>query len=127
MIEPGIYAAVAEPSAATVAQFSGIPVHPGEDTSAKEEDDWWRVTENVIANSDAIHFISNRTPPRLSGLDQVNLSGYTAVAVPAAATSLNQHLAALEHNRKVEAALAENARRVVVLKDYIAIFSIPDV
>eukprot|EP00966_Prymnesium_polylepis_P253609 5862044-Prymnesium_polylepis.1 len=54
---------------------------------------------------------------RLKSLDQVNFSGYTAVAVPAA-SSLSQHLAAVEHNRKVEAATAENARRLVLLEDF---------
>ena len=33
--------------------FSGIPVHPGEDASAKEEDDWWRIFDGVLAATDA--------------------------------------------------------------------------
>ena len=115
MIE-NIYAAVAEPTAATVAQFSGIPVHPGEDTSAKEEDDFWRQLENVLATTDAAHFIQGRTPPRLVQLEQADLSGYTAVTVPSAG-GLNQQLAAVEHNRKVESAAAENKRRTVMLDD----------
>ena len=116
MIE-NIYAAVAEPTAATVAQFSGIPVRPGEDTSAKEEDDWWRQLENVLATTDAVHFIQGRTPPRLAQLEQADLLGYTVVSVPPDA-GLSQRLAAVEHNRKVEAATAENKRRAVMLDDH---------
>ena len=115
MIE-NIYAAVAEPTATTVAQFSGIPVHPGEDTSAKEEDDFWRQLENVLATTDAAHFIQGRTPPRLVQLELADLSGYTTVTVPSAG-GLNQQLAAVEHNRKVESAVAENKRRTVMLDD----------
>ena len=60
----GIYAANAaqELPATTVSQFSGIPVHPGEDSAAKQEDDWWRVFNSVVSNTDAIHFIANKRP-----------------------------------------------------------------
>ena len=118
MFDGALFAATTELAAASLQQFNGIPVHPGEDASAKEDDDWWRQTESFLSSTDAVHFIAGRTPPRLSSLDPVNLSGYTAVAVPAASTSLTQHLAAVEHNRKVEAASAENTRRKILLEDH---------
>ena len=48
----GIFAANAtqEIPATTVSQFSGIPVHPGEDAAAKQEDDWWRIFNSVVSN-----------------------------------------------------------------------------
>eukprot|EP00966_Prymnesium_polylepis_P293256 6773352-Prymnesium_polylepis.1 len=39
------------------------------------------------------------------------MTGHAVVAVPAVGSKLNEHLAALEHNRKVAAAKAENERR----------------
>ena len=113
-----MYVAGAEPSALSAQQFAGIPVHPGEDASAKESDDWWRQFSNVLTSSDAAYFIASRTPPRLVSLDPIDLSGYTTITVPAVGTKLNDHLAAVEHNRKVAAATAENARRKAVLIDH---------
>eukprot|EP00966_Prymnesium_polylepis_P100863 2336011-Prymnesium_polylepis.1 len=65
----------ADVSAASAQLFSGISAHPGEDASAKEDDDWWR-------HSDAVHFIAGLTPPRLSALDPIDILGYSAVTVP---------------------------------------------
>eukprot|EP00966_Prymnesium_polylepis_P217961 5043863-Prymnesium_polylepis.1 len=39
-------------------------------------------------------------PPRLSALDPIDMTGYSAVTVPPVGSKLNEHLAALEHNRK---------------------------
>ena len=113
-----MYVAGAKTPAHSAQQFGGIPVHPGEDASAKEDDDWWRQFSNVLTSSDAVHFIASRTPPRLVSLDPIDLTGYTVVTVPTAGTKLNEHLAALEHNRKVAAAIAENARRKALLVDH---------
>ena len=61
----GIFAANAQQDipATTVSQFLGIPVHPGEDAAAKQEDDWWRIFNSVVSNTDAIHFIATKVPP----------------------------------------------------------------
>ena len=118
MFESSMYVAGAENTTAAAQLFSGISVHPGEDASAKEDDDWWRQFNNVLSSSDAVHFIAGRTPPRLSALDPIDMSGYTAVTVPAVGNKLNEHLAALEHNRKVAAAQAENVRRKAMLLDH---------
>jgi hypothetical protein len=32
-----------------------LPVHPGEDAAAKQEDDFWRAFNHVLSNVDAIH------------------------------------------------------------------------
>ena len=119
----GIYAAnvTQELPATTVSQFSGIPVHLGEDAAAKQEDDWWRVFNSVVSNTDAIHFIANKTPPRLHALEPADLSGFSAVVVPAPGSesyTVSAATAAMDHNRKVRAANAENDRRRVALKDY---------
>ena len=63
-------------TAAPVLSFSGIPVHPGEDASAKEEDDWWRVFDNVIPHRRSLYWVGLPQPrndppsssiPRTSG------------------------------------------------------------
>eukprot|EP00966_Prymnesium_polylepis_P249530 5769058-Prymnesium_polylepis.1 len=99
MYEASIYVAGAEASAPSAQQFTGIPVHPGEDANA-------------------VHFIAGRIPPRLVSLDPIDISGYTVATVPAVGNKLNEHLAALEHNRKVAAAKAENDRRKAILIDH---------
>ena len=119
----GIFAANAaqELPATTVSQFNGIPAHPGEDAAAKQEDDWWRVFNAVISNTDAIHFIAKKTPPRLHALEPADLSGFSAVVVPPPGSesyTVGAATAAMDHNRKVRAAIAENDRRRVSLKDY---------
>jgi hypothetical protein len=65
-----------------------------------------------------VHFIAGCTPPRLISLDPIDISGYTVVTVPAVGNELNEHLAALEHNRKMAAAKAENDRRKALLIDH---------
>ena len=119
----GIFAANAQQDipATTVSQFLGIPVHPGEDAAAKQEDDWWRIFNSVVSNTDAIHFVAMKVPPRLQSLEPADLSGFTAVVVPAsgdAGYTIGAATAAMEHNRKVRAATAENTRRKISLKDY---------
>ena len=59
-----LYAA-AEGPAISGSQFSGITVHPGEDASAKEEDDWWRIFDGVLSATDSVHYIAGNDPPRL--------------------------------------------------------------
>ena len=85
-----MYVAGAEASALSAQQFAGIPVHPGEDASAKEDDDWWRQFSNVLTSSDAVHFIASNTPPRLVSLDPIDLTGYTVVTVPTAGSKLSK-------------------------------------
>jgi hypothetical protein len=64
-----VFAAVhSESSASSVHSFLGIPVHPGEDASAKEEDDWWRIFNGILASTDAVHYVAGRVPPRLAHL-----------------------------------------------------------
>eukprot|EP00966_Prymnesium_polylepis_P283824 6556804-Prymnesium_polylepis.1 len=46
------------------------------------------------------------------------MTGYAVVAVPPVGSKLNEHLAALEHNRKVAAAKAKNERRKAMLIDH---------
>ena len=70
-------------AAAPTSTFTGIPVHPGEDASAKEEDDWWRVFDSVLSGTDAAHWIAGQPPPRLALLDPADLTNYTEVPVPA--------------------------------------------
>ena len=70
----------------------------------------------VVSNTDAIHFIAKKVPPRLHSLEPADLSGFTAVVVPASGDTgytISAATAAMEHNRKVRAAVAENARRKV--------------
>jgi hypothetical protein len=95
MYEASMYVAGAEASALSAQQFTGIPVHPGEDASTKADDDWWRQFNNVLSSSDAVHFIAGRTPPRLVCLDPIYISGFTVVTVPAVGSKLNEHLAAI--------------------------------
>ena len=64
MFDGAMFAATTELTAASVQQFSGIPVHPGEDASAKEDDDWWRQTESVLASTDRLFTSSRGVPPR---------------------------------------------------------------
>ena len=87
--------------------FYGIPVHPGEDASAKEEDDWWRVTESVVGLTDAAYYIVKAEPPRLSHLESKDLTGYVELTVPAVSDA--NYLKTLEYNRKVKTAVAECA------------------
>ena len=61
----------------------GIPVHPGEDASAKEEDDWWRVFDGVIAGTDSAHYIAGQTPPSALANKEIDITGYAEVTVPA--------------------------------------------
>eukprot|EP00966_Prymnesium_polylepis_P168841 3903904-Prymnesium_polylepis.1 len=53
MYEASMYVAGAEASAVSAQQFTGIPVRPGEDARAKEDDDWWRQFNNVLSSSTA--------------------------------------------------------------------------
>ena len=78
-----MYAAAEMGPAITGSQFSGITVHPGEDASAKEEDDWWRIFDGVLSSMDAVHYIAGNEPPRLAHLLPVDNTGYTEVTVPA--------------------------------------------
>eukprot|EP00966_Prymnesium_polylepis_P315183 7282724-Prymnesium_polylepis.1 len=112
----GLYAATnsTELPAATVSQFSGIAVHPGEDAAAKQDDDWRRIFDAVVSNTDAVHFIAKKPPPRLHSLAPADLSGFSAVPVPAAGDanySITSATSAMDHNRKVKATEAENSRR----------------
>ena len=68
-------------AAAPTSTFTGIPVHPGEDASAKEEDDWWRVFDSVLSGTDAAHWIAGQPPPRLALLDPADLTDYSHVLV----------------------------------------------
>ena len=88
---------------------SGFTAHPGEDASAKEEDDWWRITEGVLAATDAAYFIAGKAPPRLGALEDRPLGDYVALTVPAATHAT--YFKVIEHNRKVADAVAENKRR----------------
>ena len=59
-----IYAATSDSTTSfSASSFSGLTVHPGEDASAKEEDDWWRLTESVISQTDAAYYIVLKEPP----------------------------------------------------------------
>ena len=109
-----LYAAVE--AAAPSATFTGIPVHPGLDASAKEEDDWWRAFDNVLKGTDAAHWVVSRDPPRLASLEPADLSGFTEVAVPASSDA--GYFPASQHNMKVRAAVQENERRRKVREDY---------
>ena len=109
-----LYAAV--DAAAPTASFSGIPVHPGVDASAKEEDDWWRAFDNVLKGTDAAQWGVKHDPPRLSALEPADLSGFTEVTVPA--PTADGYFAASQHNMKVRAAKQENKRRTKVREDY---------
>eukprot|EP00966_Prymnesium_polylepis_P244091 5645012-Prymnesium_polylepis.1 len=62
--------------------------------------------------------ISSLGVPHRVSLDPIDISGYTVVTVPAVGNKLNEHLAGLEHNRKVAAAKAENDRRKALLIDH---------
>ena len=62
-----MYAASTESSVVAVSGFGSL-VHPGEDASAKEEDDWWRAAEAIVAGTDAAYFSVNLPPPRLKHL-----------------------------------------------------------
>jgi hypothetical protein len=110
------YAAAEMGPAITGSQFSGITVHPGEDASAKEEDDWWRIFDGVLSSTDAVHYIAGNEPPRLAHLLPVDNTGYTEVTVPAGDTDPS-YFKAIEHNRKVKAAVLENVRRKTVRDD----------
>ena len=107
----GIFAATSDSttSSSSGLSFSGLTIHPGEDASAKEEDDWWRLTESVISQTDAAFYIVVKEPPRLSHLEAKDLTGFSEVAVPASTEVSN--LKVLDYNRKVKAAVAENAQR----------------
>ena len=111
-----MYAAAEMGPAITGSQFSGITVHPGEDASAKEEDDWWRIFDGVLSSMDAVHYIAGNEPPRLAHLLPVDNTGYTEVTVPADDTDPS-YFKAIEHNRKVKAAVLENVRRKTVRDD----------
>ena len=111
-----MYAATEMGPAFTGSQFSGITVHPGEDASSKEEDDWWRIFDGVLSATDAVHYIAGNDPPRLAHLLPVDNTGYSEVTVPADDTDPS-YFKAIEHNRKVKAAVLENVRRKTVRDD----------
>eukprot|EP00966_Prymnesium_polylepis_P318144 7348767-Prymnesium_polylepis.1 len=76
----GIHAATTpeQPAATTVSQFNGIPVHPGEDAAAKQDEDWWRIFNSVLSNTDAIYFIAKKVPHPLGSRrfhDRTNRGG----------------------------------------------------
>ena len=56
-----MYAASTETSVVAVSGFGSL-VHPGEDASAKEEDDWWRPAEAIVAGTDAAYFSVDLPP-----------------------------------------------------------------
>ena len=99
----------------SVPPVSALPIHPGNDCSAKEEDDWWRQADAVIDASDSTYFLVGDTPPRLAHLKPRDLTGYQRVTVPAA--SDKGHLHAIDHNRKVDDAVALNEARKEQLAD----------
>ena len=103
-----MYAVGTDSSVVAVSGFGSL-VHPGEDASAKEEDDWWRSAEAIIAGTDAAYFTVNLPPPRLKHLQPTDLSEYSVVTVPAATES--NYLQCIEHNRKVRLAKDDNDRR----------------
>ena len=100
-------------------RFLVLPVHPGEDAAAKQEDDYWRVFNHVISNVDAIHFIAGTLPPRLSSLEQTDLTEMVRVLTPASSeTNAAAVSAAQKHNQFIKTSHAENARKRVLLADY---------
>ena len=100
-------------------RFLVLPVHPGEDAAAKQEDDYWRVFNHVISNVDAIHFIAGTLPPRLSSLEQTDLTEMVRVLTPASSESNAAAVsAAQKHNQFIKTSHAENARKRVLLADY---------
>ena len=99
----------------SVPPVSALAIHPGNDCSAKEEDDWWRLVDAAIDASDSAYFLVGTMPPRLAHLKLRDLSAYTKVAVPTAGDK--GHLASLEHNRKVDEAEAQNDARAAQLQD----------
>ena len=82
----------------SVPPVSALPIHPGNDCSAKEEDDWWRIFDGVLSSTDAVHYIAGNEPPRLAHLSPVDNTGYTEVTVPADDTDPS-YFKAIEHNR----------------------------
>ena len=109
-----MYAATTSSSVVS-ALFFGIPVHPGEDASAKEEDDWWRVFDGVLAGTDSAHYVAGQVPPSALANQEIDITGYAEVTVPD--VSDGKYFQALEHNRKVRVAVAENARRKQARED----------
>jgi hypothetical protein len=96
-----------------------IPVHPGEDAAAKQEEDWWRQLDHVLSNVDAIHCIAGKTPPRLSSLEPTDLTEIVRVPLPTSSeTNAATLSAAIKHNQLVKTSHAENARKKVLLDDY---------
>ena len=63
-------------AAVSAATFNGIPVHPGEDASAKEEADWWRLFDGIVAVTDSAHYIAGSLPPRVAHLQDADLTDF---------------------------------------------------
>ena len=78
-----LYAATESSGSTFTSGYHGIPVHPGEDASAKEETDWWRIFNGVIASTDAVHYAAGEEPPRLAHLKPADLTDYAELTVPA--------------------------------------------
>ena len=105
-----LYALATELPAVSAAAFNGIPVHPGEDASAKQETDWWRVVDKVLSATDAAYYIAGTPPPSMAALAHTDMTGYSEVTLPAK-TAGRDYFAAVDHNRKVRAAVQENVRK----------------
>jgi hypothetical protein len=99
----------------SVSTVLSLPVHPGNDCSAKEEDDWWRQADAAVDATDSAYFLVGAMPPRLAYLKQRDLSGYTRVAVPVATEK--GYLHSMDHNRKVDEAVAQNETRKAQIDD----------
>lgn len=97
-------------------RFSGITVHPGEDASAKEEADWWRIFDGVITTANGVHYIAGAVPPRMAHLADADLTDFAEMTVPA--KTAEPYLEMVDHNRKVRAAKAENTRRAAMRLDH---------
>ena len=111
-----LYAASESSGHTYTSGYFGIPVHPGEDASAKEESDWWRIFNGIIASTDAVHYAAGEEPPRLAHLKPADLTDYAEVTVPAATEA--SYMKAVGHNRHVRAAVAENTRRATMRDDH---------
>ena len=110
-----LYAATESSGSTFTSGYHGIPVHPGEDASAKEETDWLRIFNGVIASTDAVHYAAGEEPPRLAHLKPADLTDYAELTVPAPSEA--SYMKVVTHNRHVRVAIAENARRATMSED----------
>ena len=104
---------MAAAAAEGTASHYGFPIHPGEDPTEKEEEEWWRVVDRIADSTEIGALARGESPASFARFKTRTLNtDMSIMTVPVEdASNFQQRMAIIKHNQTVQAILDENAQR----------------